>query len=173
MIGWLTTLSRGLNRLAAGIAIALILYMFVHIILEIALRLFGYSTFILDEYIGYAVAAMTFLGLPYVLERGGLIRVALVLDRLPSRWHWPLELVIAASTLAAFGWLSYFWCLNVVRSFQRGITSDTLAATPLWLPEGAVLIGLWLLCLTLVVRSLQLLTQRSHSTYPMQAAEES
>lgn len=166
MIGWLATLSRGLNRLAAGIAIVLILYMFTHIILEIVLRLFGRSTFILDEYIGYAVAAMTFFGLPYVLEKGGLIRVALVLDRLPSRWHWPLEVLIAVSSLAAFGWLSYFWWLNVMRSFQRGITSDTLAATPLWLPEGTVLIGLWLLCLTLLVRSLTLLTKRSHETHP-------
>jgi TRAP-type C4-dicarboxylate transport system permease small subunit len=173
VIGWLSKLSRGLNRLAAGIAIALILYMFVHIILEIALRLFGYSTFILDEYIGYAVATMTFFGLPYALERGGLIRVALVLDRLPSRWHWPLELVIAVGTLLAFGWLSYFWYLNVVRSFQRGVTSDTLAETPLWLPEGTVLIGLWLLCLTLLVRSLKLLTQRSHANHPMQITEES
>ena len=173
MIGWLAALSRGLNRLAAGIAIALILYMFVHIILEITLRLFGYSTFILDEYIGYAVAAMTFLGLPYALEKGGLIRVALVLDRVPLRWHWPLESVITVSTLIAFGWLSYFWCLNVIRSFQRGITSDTLAETPLWLPEGSILVGLWLLCLTLLVRSLKLLTQRSQATLPTHVAGES
>ncbi|EPC04128.1 hypothetical protein L861_02115 [Litchfieldella anticariensis FP35 = DSM 16096] len=166
MIGWLVTLSRGLNRLAAGVAILLILYMFGHIILEIVLRLFGHSTFILDEYIGYAVAAMTFLGLPYVLEKNGLIRVALVLDRLPKKWHWPLELLIAVTSFGAFGWLSLFWCQNVVRSYQRGITSDTLSETPLWIPEGIVLLGLWLLCFTLVVRSLQLVTKRSHHTHP-------
>lgn len=166
MIDWLATLSRGLNRLAAGVAILLILYMFAHIILEIVLRLFGYSTFILDEYIGYAVAAMTFLGLPYVLEQGGLIRVSLVLDRLPSKWHWPLELLIALASASAFGWLSYFWWLNVTRSYQRGITSDTMAETPLWIPEGIVLLGLWLLCFTLVVRSLTLITKRAPHTQP-------
>lgn len=168
MIGWLAALSRGLNRLAAGVAILLILYMFGHIILEIVLRLFGHSTFILDEYIGYAVAAMTFLGLPYVLEKDGLIRVALVLDRLPRKWHWPLELLIAATSSVAFGWLSLFWWQNVVRSYERGITSDTLAETPLWIPEGIVLLGLWLLCFTLVVRSLQLVTERSRHTHPTQ-----
>ncbi|MFQ3789067.1 TRAP transporter small permease [Halomonas sp. A29] len=168
MIRWLATLSRGLNRLAAGVAILLILYMFVHIILEIVLRLFGYSTFILDEYIGYAVAAMTFLGLPYVLEKNGLIRVALVLDQLPKKWHWPLELLIATISFGAFSWLSLFWWKNVVRSYQRGITSDTLAETPLWIPEGAVLLGLWLLCFTLVVRSLLLVTERSRHTHPIQ-----
>lgn len=168
MIGWLAALSRGLNRLAAGVAILLILYMFGHIILEIVLRLFGHSTFILDEYIGYAVAAMTFLGLPYVLEKDGLIRVALVLDRLPKKWHWPLELLIAISSFGAFAWLSLFWWKNVVRSYQRGITSDTLAETPLWIPEGIVLLGLWLLCFTLVVRSFQLVTERSRHTHPTQ-----
>ncbi|GAA0565577.1 TRAP transporter small permease [Halomonas salifodinae] len=168
MIGWLAALSRGLNRLAAGVAILLILYMFGHIILEIVLRLFGHSTFILDEYIGYAVAAMTFLGLPYVLEKNGLIRVALVLDRLPKKWHWPLELLIAITSFGAFAWLSLFWWKNVVRSYQRGITSDTLAETPLWIPEGIVLLGLWLLCFTLVVRSFQLVTERSRHTHPTQ-----
>ncbi len=168
MIGWLAALSRGLNRLAAGVAILLILYMFGHIILEIVLRLFGHSTFILDEYIGYAVAAMTFLGLPYVLEKDGLIRVALVLDRLPKKWHWPLEWLIAITSFGAFAWLSLFWWKNVVRSYQRGITSDTLAETPLWIPEGIVLLGLWLLCFTLVVRSFQLVTERSRHTHPTQ-----
>lgn len=60
-----------LNRIGAVIAIVLIIYMLAHILLEIALRFFGQSTYILDEYIGYAVATMSFLGLPYVLEKGG------------------------------------------------------------------------------------------------------
>lgn len=167
MIHWLATLSRGLNRLAATAALALIVYMFLHIIFEIMLRLAGRSTFILDEYIGYAVASMTFLGLPYVLEKNGLIRVSLVLDRISKRWHWPLELLISSISCLAFGWLSYFWWHNVVRSFNRGTTSDTLAETPLWIPESIVLAGLWLLCLTLAVRSLKLASERSRYIYPI------
>lgn len=172
MINGLAVLSRVLNRVAAGIAVLLILYMFGHIMIEIGLRLFGYSTFILDEYIGYAVAAMIFLGLPYALEKNGLIRVALVLNRLPKAWHWPLELVIATATFLAFGWLSYFWTLNVARSFERGISSNTMAETPLWLPEGAVLLGLCLLCFSLVVRSLKLLSERASYTHPISRAED-
>jgi hypothetical protein len=48
----------------------------------------------------------------------------------------------------------------VERSFQRGIVSETLAQTPLWVPQGTVLVGLYLLCLVLVVRSLRVLVQR-------------
>ncbi|MBB3232077.1 TRAP transporter small permease [Halomonas stenophila] len=153
-------LSSVLASLGAGLAMLLVVYMLGHILLEIGLRLFGHSTFILDEYIGYGVATMTFLGLPYALEQGGLIRVALVLKRLPQSWRWPLELLASVSALLAFGWLARYWTLAVQRSFERGIVSETLAQTPLWLPQGTVLIGLYLLCLVLVVRSLRILVQR-------------
>lgn len=150
-----------LNRIGALVAVVLIIYMLGHIMLEILLRSLGKSTFIMDEYIGYAVAIMTFLGLPYVLERGGLIRVSLILDRVPRKYHWPLELFSSVITASCFIWISLFWFQNVQRSYSRGVTSDTLAETPIWLPEGAVLIGMWLISLTLVVRAIKIVLLRS------------
>lgn len=156
----LSRASSALAALGAGLAMLLVVYMLGHILFEIGLRVFGRSTFILDEYIGYSVAAMTFLGLPYALERGGLIRVALLLDRVPPARRWPLELIASMVALLAFGWLARYWTLAVERSQTRGIVSETMAQTPLWIPQGAVLIGLYLLCLTLVVRALRLLVLR-------------
>ena len=160
LVDALGRLISALAALGAGLAMLLVVYMLGHILLEIGLRLFGRSTFILDEYIGYGVAAMTFLGLPYALEKGGLIRVVLVLKRLPQAWRWPLELFASFTALLAFGWLARYWTIAVARSFQRGIVSETLAQTPLWIPQGTVLVGLYLLCLVLVVRSLRILVQR-------------
>tara|TARA_B100002019_G_scaffold243954_1_gene220779 strand:+ start:293 stop:805 length:513 start_codon:yes stop_codon:yes gene_type:complete len=159
-------LSALLNRLGALIAILLIMYMFGHIVLEIVLRLMGRSTFILDEYIGYAVASMSFLGLPYVLEKGGLIRVSLLLGRVPAALRWPLELFSSLLTAVSFIWLSTFWFTNVQRSYQRGVVSDTMAETPLWLPEGAILIGMWLIAFSLLVRSLKIGLLRSRYSSP-------
>ncbi|WP_252106827.1 MULTISPECIES: TRAP transporter small permease [unclassified Halomonas] len=153
--------SRFLNRVGAAIAVALIIYMFGHIIVEIAMRLFGRSTFILDEYIGYAVATMAFLGLPYVLEKGGLIRVSLLMDRVPGPARWPLELFSSLATAGCFFWLSTFWLQNVQRSYQRGVVSETLAETPIWIPESAILIGMWLISLTLLVRAFKIALLRS------------
>ncbi|WP_016914869.1 TRAP transporter small permease [Vreelandella stevensii] len=155
-----------LNRLGALIAILLIVYMLGHIVLEIVLRLMGRSTFILDEYIGYAVATMSFLGLPYVLEKGGLIRVSLLLGRIPVEMRWPLELFSSLLTAAGFIWLSTFWFTNVQRSYLRGVVSDTMAETPLWLPEGGILIGMWLIAFTLLVRSLKISLLRSRYISP-------
>ncbi|GED21758.1 TRAP transporter small permease [Halomonas halmophila] len=154
-------LASGLARVGAWLGMLLIIYMLGHILLEIGMRLFGRSTFVLDEFIGYSVAAMTFLSLPYALEQGGLIRVSLVLERFPEHLRWPFELFASVSTLLVFGWLAHFWTIAVQRSFARGIVSQTLAETPLWIPQGAVLVGLYLLCLILVARTLRILIQRT------------
>lgn len=150
-----------LNRIGAVIAIVLIVYMLGHILLEITLRFFGHSSYILDEYIGYAVATMSFLGLPYVLEKGGLIRVSLLLERIPVNRRWPLEFFSSLLTASSFLWISTFWFQNVQRSFSRGVVSETLAETPIWIPEGAILIGMWLISFSLLVRALKILMLRS------------
>ena len=57
------------GAVAAGI---ILLAMTFHILAEIVLRtLFLGSTFVLEEMIGYGVAAMSFLGLGYALNSGG------------------------------------------------------------------------------------------------------
>ena len=154
-------ISQLLNRVGAVIAVLLIIYMLGHILLEIALRLFGHSTFILDEYIGYAVATMSFLGLPYVLEKGRLIRVSLILERFPETRRWPLELFSSLVTAGCFVWLSTFWFQNVQRSYSRGTVSETMTETPIWLPESAILVGMWLISITLLVRALKIMVLRS------------
>ena len=64
------------------VSAALLVLMVLHILLEIVLRsFFASSTFVLDEFVGYGVAAMTFLSLGYALETDSLIRVQLLLGR--------------------------------------------------------------------------------------------
>lgn len=135
----------------------LIVYVLAHILLEIVLRLFGTSTYVLDEFVGYAVATLTFLGLGYSLERGGLIRVGLIIERLPQSKRWWFDLFASVVSLAMFSWIYFYWQTNVLRSFSRGTTSESIAATPLWIPQGLVLVGLGLLCFTLFTHALILL----------------
>ncbi|OXY82156.1 TRAP transporter small permease subunit [Oceanimonas doudoroffii] len=154
--------SRRLNQLAGWLAMGLILYITAHILLEIGLRLFGHSTFVLDEFVGYGVATMTFLGLGYALERGSLIQVKLLVEKLPTRWHWVPELFATLVALVTFTILALAWGKNVWRSYQRGTLSDTLAETPIWIPEGMVLLGMVLLCLTLLGKALALLAPNNN-----------
>lgn len=157
LLNFLLGCSRLLNKVSGGIAMLLILYVLGHILLEIVLRMFGTSTYVLDEFVGYAVATLTFLGLGYSLERGGLIRVGLIIERLPEHKRWIFDLFASVVSLAMFSWLFSYWQVNVIRSFKRGITSESIMETPLWIPQGLVLVGLGLLCFTLLTHSLILL----------------
>jgi len=96
-----------------------------------------------------------------VLEKGGLIRVSLLLERFPETRRWPLELFSSLVTAGCFVWLSTFWFQNVLRSYSRGTVSETMAETPIWLPESAILVGMWLISITLLVRALKIMALRS------------
>lgn len=150
----------GLSRLAAGGAAIIMVMVVALIIVEILLRgAFATSTFIMDEFVGYGVAAMTFLSLGYALENGSLIRVNVLLSRLGDGIVRRLVEVFCAGTtlaLAVFvGW--YFW-KSVARSWSRGSVSETVAQVPLWIPEGLVLIGLAIFALQLLAYLLRVLT---------------
>ena len=66
----------GVSRLAAAVACLLLVGMVFLILYEMVLRaVFSTSTFVLSEFVGYAVSACTFLSLGYALEHGSLVRV--------------------------------------------------------------------------------------------------
>lgn len=133
-------------------AAAIIAAMFGHILLEIILRsVFNTSTYVLDEFVGYGVAASTFLGLAYTLQNGGLIRVNLVLAKVTHRGlRQALEILCIAACFSVFVvvWLN-FWN-SIARNWARGTVSETVAAVPMWIPEGLLLLGLTIFLLQLL-----------------------
>ncbi|MCK7616144.1 TRAP transporter small permease subunit [Roseibium sediminicola] len=140
-----------LNRVAGGLAAVLLVHIFLHIVLEIVLRsFFNSSTFVLDEFVGYAIAAMTFLSLGYALNSGSLIRVDLMVGRLrgrPRRWA---ELFCLAASFAISGYSAWWVGRDALRNWSRGAVSESIAEVPLWLPVGAVWLGLVLLMIQLL-----------------------
>ena len=149
-----------ISRAAAVAAGVVLLAMTGHIIYEIVLRVvFSTSTFILDEIVGYGVAATTFLALGYALERGGLIRVNLLLKPLGESGitRRVIEVIGIALTLAMIGFqIRYFW-RSVTRNWDRGAVSETVAEVPLWIPEGVMLLGLAVFWLHLAIYLLRVL----------------
>jgi TRAP-type C4-dicarboxylate transport system permease small subunit len=144
-------LDRGAARLAtagAVVAAALIVFMTAHVVLEVVLRgAFSTSTFALDEYVGYGTAMVTFLAAGYALQEGALIRVNVLLARLKPdgdarRW---LEIICGALSIFVMALLHWYFLVSVIRNFQRGTVSETVAATPLWIPEAVVTAGITIL----------------------------
>ena len=133
------------SRTAAGVSAAILVAMVAHIMLEIFLRnFFDTSTFALDEFVGYEVAAMAFLALGYSLEKRALIRVSLLqhpLRNLP-RLRQAIELFCALATLAAVAIPIVFFGRSIRVAYERGYTTGTITNLPQWIPEVFVLLGL-------------------------------
>jgi len=116
----------------------------------ISLRLLGFSMAGSDAYAGYFLAAGSFLALGYALRRGDHIRVTLILQRLHGRARWWMEVLC----LAIASWLSiyfaYFSARLVWGSYAFNDVSQNVDATPLWIPQLSMAIGLAGLALAFV-----------------------
>ena len=147
-----------LSVVGATFAGALLLLMVGHIVLEMTLRaFFDRSTYVLDEFVGYEVAALTMLGLGYALNTGGILRVNLLTQKLPAgvlRW---LELANVLMVLALMGVLIWFQYAAVATAFGRGTLSGTLSNTPTWIPMAVFLAGITLFALQLVAYAIRLI----------------
>lgn len=148
-----------LSQVAAAVAAMALVFMVGLITVEIVLRtVFSTSTFVVDEFVGYAVALCILWSLGYVLEHGKLIRVSVLTARLSPRVQ--DVLTAAAALIACLGSLALMWMfwLRTARAWSRGTVSSSVAAVPTWLPEGLVMIGMGLLALQLLAHGLRHLT---------------
>ena len=142
-----------ISRYAAYVAAAIIMYMMFHILLEIFLRnVFNKSTFVVEEMVGYSVAASAYLGLGYCLERGGLIRVTLLLGRFGENTitRRTIEGFCVVSTIFVVGVAIWQFGRSIIRLYGRGYTSGTMSNIPSWIPETLITLGLVLFWIQLV-----------------------
>jgi TRAP-type C4-dicarboxylate transport system permease small subunit len=142
-----------ISNLGMAVSVVIMVAMVCLVLAEVVARnVFGTSTFIMNELVGYGVAAMTVIALGNALENGALIRMNLLLialkpDGLARR---ALELIsISLAMIAVVIALRYF-LRSVTRSFDRGYTSETAAQIPLWIPEAFMVAGLTILLLQLL-----------------------
>mgnify|MGYP000724965407 CR=1 FL=1 len=154
----LSRLSHAIAAAAALLAGLILVAMVGHTVLEMTLRaFFSSSTFVLDEFVGYEVAALTMLGLGYALNTGGLLRVNLIAPHLPRVLHRWLELVLVLMVLGLMLLLATYHLDAVIRAYDRNTLSGTLANTPMWIPMGVFLVGLGVFILQLITYALRLL----------------
>lgn len=143
-----------LAALFMGLTVALI-------VLEITLRtFFSTSTMITAEYSGYFLVATVSLGLAYTMHHKGHIRITLIYDRLPAWIRHKLDLAAAVVALGICGFAIFYSGQMVYENFTLGMSADTVAETPLWIPEITIPVGLALLFLELVAFFLRRLNDR-------------
>lgn len=131
-----------LSKAANALAVIMLFAMFAHILIEIVLRnVFETSTFVLDEFVGYAVASLTFLGLGEAFHKKTLIEVTILKDWVTPRKRLYFELFSSLSCVFIGALLTFYIGRSVFKNFERHTISSSVAEVPQFIPEGLLLIG--------------------------------
>jgi TRAP-type C4-dicarboxylate transport system permease small subunit len=111
------------------------------VVINIFGRLMGFYLRGADAYAGYCMAAASFFALAYALGHGDHIRVTLFLQKLSG---WPrraLELWCLGVACVLSGLFAYYAIKMVWWSYSFNDVSQANDATPLWIPELSMAIG--------------------------------
>ncbi|RVV97901.1 TRAP transporter small permease subunit [Mesobaculum littorinae] len=154
-----------LDRLYAG-ALALAAFLFaaigVLVLIQILGRLIdriagaigaaplGFAIPSLAEIGGFLFLSAVFLGLAGTLAVGGHVRVTLMTRALPAGTARALSTLVAAAAAGLAAFAAWTSGVQMVDSWAFGAVSYGTVQVPLWLPQGAMTLGLALLCLALV-----------------------
>jgi len=104
-----------------------------------------------DEFGGYSLFAITFLGLAYCGKEKGHIRITFLVGRLPTRVASKLRLITLSLALLYIGAASKISWDFLIDSFRRNICSNSWLMTPLKWPQMVLPIGFTLFFLVLLM----------------------
>ena len=116
----------------------------------IARNVFGTSLQVTDEVGGYLLVALTFLSMSVAESHGGFHRVEFVQMRLSPRMRIISQIVFELMSLAASALVTWQLVRLAMNSYRSEDVAPTPLATPLWMPQASMGIGMALLCLALL-----------------------
>ena len=116
----------------------------------IARNVFGTSLQVTDEVGGYLLVALTFLSMSVAESHGGFHRVEFVQMRLSPRMRIVSQIVFELMSLAATALVTWQLFRLAMNSYRTEDVAPTPLATPLWMPQIWMGIGMALLCLALL-----------------------
>lgn len=120
------------------------------VLVQVIARLLGLLAPTADEFGGYCLAASSFLALAYTFRAGGHIRVNVLLQNWRGPGRRAIELWCLAAAALGAGYFAYYAAQMVWESFLFGDVGQGLVATPLWIPQIGVALGIAVFCLALV-----------------------
>jgi TRAP-type C4-dicarboxylate transport system permease small subunit len=148
-----STLRRLLDALydsCAWLAAASMIGVLVMVLLSVLGRQFNFYVPGTDAYAGYAMAAAGFLALAHTLKRNEHIRVTLVLSKLTGGARRGLELWSLSAAVLLSGLFAWFALRLVLESHEFNDISTGNDATPMWIPQLAMVLGTWVLLIAFV-----------------------
>jgi len=143
----------GLDRLylwSGYLAGAFMLAIFVLMMALSAGRPLGLNVPAADDFVSWCMAAMAFLGLAHTFRSGEMIRVGLLIDRLPERSrHW-VELVCLIIGIGFIGFFALYAGQLIRDSWRFHEMSQGVISIPMWIPQIGYAAGLIILLIAFI-----------------------
>jgi TRAP-type C4-dicarboxylate transport system permease small subunit len=135
---------------AGYLAGAFMVAIFVQMMLLSAGRPVGLNIPAADDFVSWCMAAMAFLGLAHTFRHGEMIRVGLLIDKLPEATrHW----VELGCLIVGTGFIAFFAYHAVKMNYQSylfGDMSQGVVLIPMWIPQIGYSAGLVILLIAFV-----------------------
>jgi TRAP-type transport system small permease protein len=139
------------ERLCKLACVAALIVMLVVVGVDILTRsLFNFSFEISDELGGYLLVVITFLSLPVCQISDSFHHVELVQSRLSPFGRAVSHVIFDLLSLAFSGLLLWQLVRFEMSSYRFDDHAPTYLATPLWLPQAAMMLGAAALCFSMV-----------------------
>lgn len=114
------------------------------------------------DYAGYCMAAASFFAFAHALNSGSHIRVGIVLNAVGAKARRVLE-IWCFGIGSALAWYAVYYAGRMVYwSWKFGDVSQGQDATPLWIPQMGMMIGLLIFAIALTDNLVNLFTKGSH-----------
>ncbi len=144
-------LIEGLSTGGAFLSAAGMIFIVVLVVIEIFLRaVLNTSTLVSSEYGGYALVFLILTGLAYTMKEDGLIRIGLLTSHFSARGKRIADIVSGIIGVAITTFALKYTIAMVYETWDLEMTADTIAETPLWIPQLAIPVGLALLLIQLI-----------------------
>lgn len=114
------------------------------------------------NYAGYAMAAASFFAFANALRRGAHIRVSILLNAVPWRVKWGLEVWCFGLGAIISAYFTYYASTFVYWSWKFSDVSQGQDATALWIPQSVMVLGGALLTIALVDNLVHLFLTGQH-----------
>jgi len=138
-------------------------------LLQAAMRELGLLLRGADDIVAWLCAGSAFLALGHTFRRGELVRVGLVVERLPARPRRAAALGALGLTVAFVGYMVYAVLRFVYESWRFEEVAQGLIAIPIWIPQLSFAAGALVLFIA-VLDEFVVLARGGKPAY--QAAEE-
>lgn len=139
-----------IERISLWLSASCLIGMTSLMLIEVILRgVFNSTTEHSDELVGYLLIGVSFLSLALCQSRGAFHRVEMVQMRLGPRGKAVSALVFDLLSFAYIALTNWYFLQFVMSSYRREAQAPTMLATPLWIPETAMVVGATLLLIVL------------------------